>query len=240
MSMDMSQDMTTTLTSLKANHFDARFIPTATEARALMLEMIPLTARVGVGHSATLEQIGILADLIRRGTEVINPFDKELIKAIEKDPNKMTFHNQTLRESLGTDVYLASSNAVTEDGRIVNIDRVGNRVAGIIFGAPKVILPIGRNKIVKNVDEAINHIKNVITPVHAGWMGRRTPCAVTGKCNECDSPDRMCNITLIIEKQPLNTQITIILINEDLGLGWNPTWDVGRINQIRVKYTQNV
>jgi hypothetical protein len=226
MTQDVSQDIEVTLKSLKANRFDARFAQTAAEAKKMMLEMIPLTASVGVGDSATLRQIGILEELIRRGTEVINPFTRELTQGMGDNP-------------FGADVFLASSNALTEDGKIVSIDGAGNRVAAMIFGAPKVILPIGRNKIVRDVATAIYNIKNIIAPIHAKRTEHKTPCAVTGKCNDCDSPDRICNITVILEKRSMYTDLSIILINEDLGLSWNPTWDDKRISEIRSSYYQN-
>jgi len=236
---DVSQDIEVTLKSLKANHFDARFARTAAEAKKMVLEMIPLTASVGVGDSATVRQIGILEELIRRGTKVINPFMQELTRGMAENPAMHSLFVQTARRTLGTDVFLTSSNALTEDGKIVSIDRAGNRVAGTIFGAQKVILPIGRNKIVKDVDGAVYRIKNVIAPAHAKRKERKTPCAVTGKCNDCDSPDRICNITIILEKKPLHTDLSIILIDEDLGLGWDLGWDEKRISEISSNYYQN-
>lgn len=237
MTQDMSQDIEMTLKSLKANRFDARFAQTAVEAKKMMLEMIPLTASVGVGDSATLRQIGILEELIRRGTEVINPFTREL--AQDMGDNPFIRMRQMERMTFSADVFLASSNALTEDGKIVSIDGAGNRVAAMIFGAPKVILPIGRNKIVRDVATAIYNIKNIIAPIHAKRTEHKTPCAVTGKCNDCDSPDRICNITVILEKRSMCTDLSIILINEDLGLSWNPAWDDKRISEIRSSYYQN-
>lgn len=239
MMVDTSQDIEATLESLKANHFDARFAQTTAEARKIMLEMIPLKATVGVGDSATLRQIGILEELAKRGTEVINPFTPELTQGMAKNLATHRLFLQTARRALGTSVFLASSNAVTEDGKLVSIDRIGNRVAGVIFGGEKVILPVGRNKIVKDVDEAIHRIKNLIAPVHVKRKQRRAPCAVSGKCSDCDSPDRICNIIVILEKKPLYTDLSVILINEDLGLGWDFAWDEKRINEIRSNYYEN-
>ena len=91
----------------------------------------------------------------------------------------------------------------------MSIDRAGNRVAGVVCGAQKVILTIDRNKIVQNVGEAIYRIKNVIAPAHAKRKGRETPCDIDGKCNECNSPDRMCNITVILEEEPSHTDASI-------------------------------
>ena len=236
---DMPRSLELTLKSLKANHFDARLAQTADEAREMVLEMIPLTARVGIGDSVTLRQIGVIEELAQRGNEVINPFAPELTQAVKKNPAMRKLLSETSRKTFGTDVFATSVNAVTEDGKLVSIDRVGNRVAGTVYAAPKVILVTGRNKIVKNADAAIDHIKNVIAPAHATQKQYKTPCTVTGECTDCDSPDRLCNVTIIIEKKPLHTDISVILVNEDLGLGWNPAWDEKRIDKIRSDYYQH-
>jgi hypothetical protein len=204
-----------------------------------MLEMIPLSARVGVGDSTTLRQIGILDDLLSRGTQVINPFTPELSRGMEDDPDRMRLFGETTRRTLGNDVFVTSSNAVTQDGKIVSIDKAGNRIAGMIFGAPRVILAMGRNKIVNDVEGAVDRIKNVIAPAHARRKGHKTPCAVTGECSDCDSPARICGITAILEKKPVVTDLSVILVNEDLGLGWHPGWDERRISSIRSHYYQN-
>jgi len=231
---DIPQAMKLTLKSLKVNHFDAHLAQTSSEAKTMMLEMIPLTSSVGVGDSATLRQIGILEELIRRGTKVVNPFIAELTE----NPATRRLFIEECRRTFNNNVFITGSNAVTEDGKILSIDYAGNRVAGIIFGAEKVILTIGRNKIVKDMNEAIYRIKNVIAPVHAKWKGRKTPCAVTGKCNDCNSPDRICNVTIILEKKPAHTDLSVILINEDLGLGWDPAWNGKRIREIKSNYRQ--
>src|SRR4030042_1398908 len=111
MTQDVSKDIEMTLKSLKANRFDAQFAQTAAEAKKMMLEMIPLTASVGVGDSATLRQIGILEELIRRGTEVINPFTRELTQGIGDNP--FIRMRQMERRIFGADVFLTSSNALT-------------------------------------------------------------------------------------------------------------------------------
>lgn len=235
----MTPEIEVTLKSLKSNHFNTRLVQTAAGAKKTILDMIPLTATVGIGDSATVRQIGILEGLARKGTEIVNPFTKELTRGVADHPAIFRRFVQMLRKTFSTDVFLTSSNAVTEDGKIVSIDRVGNRVAGMIFGAEKVILPIGRNKLVKNVDEAIYRIKNAIAPAHAYRKEHKTPCTVTGKCNDCDSPDRICSITVILEKRPLHTDFSIILINENLGLGWDPPWDEKHISEIRSNHYQN-
>ncbi|MFC2067605.1 lactate utilization protein [Chloroflexota bacterium] len=236
---DAWPDIEATIESLNKNNFDVRFVSTGAEARKMMLKMIPPTARIGVGDSATLRQIGILEELNRRGNKVINPFARELTERMRENPAILKLFVETQRLTLGTDVFLTSTNAVTKDGKIVSMDRAGNRVAGTIFGAKKVILSVGKNKIVKDVNDALHYIKNVIAPAHCKRNNRKTPCAVTGVCADCDSSDRLCNVTIILEKKPVHTDLSIILVNDDLGLGWDPSWAEKRISKIRSNYIQH-
>jgi len=124
---EISNEIKNTLESLRSNHFDTHFVPTSVDAKKLILEMIPTSATVGIGDSTTLRQIGILEALIQRGTEVINPFTKEITQDMEGDEEKSKIFFQTLRKTLRVDVFLTSSNAITEDGKIVSVDRAGNR-----------------------------------------------------------------------------------------------------------------
>ena len=238
MSADIPHTLAITIESLKKHSFDARFAPAADDASNMVLEMIPVTARVGIGDSTGLRQVGVLGELVKRGNEVINPFVPEISRGAEDDAEKHRVFIQTVRDTLGTDVYVTSCNALTEDGKIVSIDRAGNRVAGMIFGAPRVILVVGRNKIAKDVDSALDRVKNVIVPNHARQKRRQVPCVATGKCSDCDSPSRLCSVTVIMERKPLHTDLSLILVDEDLGLGWDPTWDEERIEKIRSRYQE--
>jgi hypothetical protein len=114
------------------------------------------------------------------------------------------------------DVYLTSTNAVTENGQLVNIDGTGNRVAAMIFGPKKVFVICGINKIASNLDTAMQRIKEN-TYKNARRLKLKTPCAETEKCNDCRSPQRMCNITTIIERKPNKTAMEVIIIKEELG-----------------------
>ena len=134
------------------------------------------------------------------------------------------------------DVLLVSTNAVTLDGKLVNTDGMGNRVTGMVFGVKKVILLIGANKIVRDVDEALDRIQNMISPYHAKYIGLNTPCALTEACSDCDSPQRICNITTILLKKPPSVDFAIVLTGEDLGLGWDPAWPEERIEKIKSGY----
>jgi hypothetical protein len=94
---------------------------------------------------------------------------------------------------------------------------MGNRVAAFAYGPGKVIIVAGRNKIVRDVDAAVDRIKNIAAPMNARRFGANTPCARTGRCSDCASPERICSITMIIEKQRQPGRITVILVNQDLG-----------------------
>ena len=149
----------------------------------------------------------------------------------------------SLAQDFGYDVFLASANAITEDGRIVNIDGGGNRTGGIIHGGRRVILVAGRNKIVKDVDEALFRIKNVACPNHSKTVGSLGAlCAAAGRCVEpevfCEPGARACNIVLILEGAPMvqTRDIVVILVNDDLGLGWDPAWPQERKDKIYAEY----
>lgn len=217
---------------LEANNFDARFVRSRAAAIEAILSLIPREATVGVGDSATIRQIGILKRLEERGTKLLNPFSRELTT----DPSKRDVRHELSRAVFATDVLITGTNAVTVDGKLVNVDAVGNRVAAMVFGPKQVIIVVGRNKIVRDVDAALRRIRNVIAPYHARTKEFATPCARTGRCSDCDSLDRLCNVTTILEKRPWRTAITIILVDEDLGLSWDETWPPTRISKIKSNY----
>ena len=221
-----------TLANLKANNFDSRFAQSSTAAKEIILSSIPGNALVGAADSATIRQIGIIEALRMKGNKVLDPFSRELTTA----PAKTATRDNISRQLFSCDVLLVGTNAVTMDGKLVNTDAVGNRVAAMIFGPTKVFIVVGRNKIVKDVDEALHRIKNTIAPVHAKTKQFATPCAQTGKCSNCSAPKRICNVTTITEKKPWRTDISVILIDEDLGLGWDRAWPQKRIQQIRSNY----
>jgi hypothetical protein len=228
--------MAAVLKALEGNHFGAHYAASVPDAKELVLKMISASARVGVGDSATLRQLGVLEELERRGNEVIDAFRPELTGGMGKDPER---HRRLMWQTFGTDVFITGANAVTGDGKIVSIDRSGNRVAGMIFAAPEIIVVLGRNKIVGNAGAAVARIKNVIAPEHARRKQRNTPCAATGICTDCDSPDRLCCATVILEKKTLFSRLSVVLVDQDLGLGWDPAWDKARIERIRENYYQH-
>ena len=115
------------------------------------------------------------------------------------------------------DLFITGTNAVTEEGRLVNLDMMGNRVAAMMWGPKTVLLIIGRNKICGDLEEAMVRIKTYAAPVNTMNLDKKTPCRETGVCQDCKSPDRICNYWTIIEKSFIKNRIKIILVNEDLG-----------------------
>jgi len=230
-----------TLDWLKRRGFDARFAENRQVARRIIVDMCPENWIVGCGDSATIRSIGVLQDLQDRGHRVLNPFFRPKIMREKPQPLPLRVLKQTAE---GCDLFLASSNAVTMDGKIVSIDGGGMRVAGTFFGPLRTILVVGRNKIVKDVDQALDRIKNVIAPAHSKYAspGWGIPCATAGKCVEpetfCPPGKRVCNIILILEGKPVlpETELVVILVDEDLGLGWDPSWPQERIDKIYEEY----
>lgn len=203
------QRLETAVKALAKHGFNAFWVETGAEARERVLDMIPLDAHVGFGGSMTMRQIGLVDALRARGNRVGDHWQPGLSREQEMAVRK---------EHLSCDVYLASSNAVTMEGELINIDGAGNRVAALAFGPPRVIVIAGVNKLVRDIAEGLSRAKNVAAALRARSMSREVPCAYTGRCNDCDSPGRICRITTITERCPSHTpEYTVILVNELLG-----------------------
>jgi hypothetical protein len=224
MTSSMNKEIGKVVKSLRANNFKpVEYVEKAEDAIDMVLDMIPEDASLEMAGSISVNQLGLINRLIERGN---------------KGPDFSKLGKVSMADMVRTrkDVLLASTNAVTLDGKLVNTDMMGNRVSAMILGPKRVILLIGRNKIVRDLDEALHRIKHVIAPYHARTMGMKTPCAKTGKCEDCSSPQRICNVTTIISKKPPGVEFAIILVGEDLGLGWDPNWPEKRIEKITSAY----
>jgi hypothetical protein len=233
--MDFRKQLEMVVKKLKRNRFDAVFVENLEAAKNRILDIVPLQATVGVANSVTIRQLGIVKALQERGTAVLDPVAPSYGLAEFKEEMIMP---TLLKATLGSDVFISGTNAFTEDGKLVNIDGLGNRVAGIIFGARTSIVVMGRNKLVKNVDEALRRIRNTITPTLTKRRNLPLPCAKAEKCVDCSVPERACNITVIVEKKPPLTDLKVIVVDDDLGLGWDPAWPQEHIDRIREKYEQ--
>ena len=165
---------------------------------------------VGWGGSLTLSSMGLIEYLKdKKDIECFDPFEKGLSSDESLEVRK---------QCLTADLFMSGTNAVTESGKLVNLDMTGNRVSGICFGPKNVLIVLGRNKIVKNIDDAITRIKSYAAPTNAMRLNKNTPCVKTGTCEDCHKIDRICNIWSIVEKAYPKGRIKIVLINKELGL----------------------
>jgi hypothetical protein len=229
------------IASLRGRRMDGIYAENADRACQVILERIPRDAVVGFGDSVAVRQIGIVERLEKRGTKVFDGFKIEGTKLGAEEGQ--SYHDRMVKESTLCDVFIAGTNALTLDGRLVNVDCVGSRVAGMFWGHPLSIIVVGRNKIVRDLEEAFQRVRKIIAPNHVriravelGGKPKRTPCVETGECSDCLAPDRICNIFTIIEGKPLYTRVNVVIVDDDLGLGWDPSWPESRIEKIREAY----
>jgi len=198
-----------TIQALKENYFDAAFFTDRKDLLDKVMGYVRPKMKIGIGGSVTLREIGLIERLKKEKVTVLDHWDTKLAKE----------EVQAIRiQHLTSDLFISGSNAITENGEIVNIDGFGNRVNSIAFGPKKVIIVAGYNKIVPDVGAAIERIKDVAAPMNAKRLNLSLPCAKTGYCHDCKSEQRMCRIVSILERKPNATDISVFIINEDLGL----------------------
>lgn len=199
--------------ALENNNFDVFIADSSAEAKRLVLEeIIPSVkaASLSWGGSMTVRTTGVLDALMQEANlTILNPDDPALSRE-----EKLELR----RKALLTDLYIAGTNAVIETGQLVNLDMFGNRVGAITFGPKHVIILVGRNKIMPDLESAMLRIKEFAAPMNAMRLDMKTPCVQTGECEECSSPMRICNSWTITEKSFPKGRIKVVLINEDLGL----------------------
>ncbi|WFS63524.1 lactate utilization protein [Pseudodesulfovibrio thermohalotolerans] len=197
---------------LENNGFDVYMAATLDDARTIVIdEMLPALApkTVSWGGSVTLAASG-LYDYLRDcpDFEALDTWDKAL--SLEEK-------YELRRKALLVDCFFAGTNAVTRDGRLVNLDMYGNRTGAITFGPRNVVLLVGRNKVVPDLERAMERVKEYVAPVNTMRLKMKTPCVKTGYCMDCSSPDRICNVWTITEKSFPKGRIKIVLINSDEG-----------------------
>ena len=202
----MNESVKKTIDSLKQNNIKALFFEKEEAAIKYIMNEISPEDKVGIGGSMTISHLG-LPDLLKSRGNIVN------FHWLEKTPEGM---DEARIKASHADVYLTSTNALTEKGQLVNIDGVGNRVAAMIFGPKKVFIVCGINKITGDVDSAIKRIKDNAYK-NARRLKLKTPCAATEKCSDCNSPQRMCNVTSIIDKNPNRIDLNVLIIDKELG-----------------------
>lgn len=190
------------------HRFDAHFVQNSRQATDLIVRMVSGYETFGFGGSNTLDQMGI--------KDVLRDMGKTLYDHNQEDLPMET--RLEYRKKQGScDCFMASANALTLSGEIVNIDGIGNRINAITFGPTKVILVVGVNKIAADVESGIRRIKDIAAPMRAKSLNADTPCALTGRCTDCNSPMRICSVTSILHRKPILTDISVIVVNETLG-----------------------
>jgi predicted transcriptional regulator with HTH domain len=195
---------------LKKRNMDGSYFEKIGQAVASIIKEIPDGVLVGLGGSESIIESGLVNELRKKDIRLLdrykNGLSKDEVWAMR-------------REGLSADIYISSSNAITMDGKIVNMDGIGNRVAAMVFGPSKVILLVGMNKTVKTVEDAVARIKNYAAPRNAVRVKADTPCSKTGCCREedCTPPNRICSQLVILESSMLPDRIKVFLVGEKLG-----------------------
>lgn len=201
-------------TAFRSNGFNVLIVDKVESVSgAILPEILSISEGkvVSYGDSLTLRQTGILDTL--KNTPNITFLDGF------REGRSREENLEVRRQALLSDVFLTGTNAITATGQLVNLDMIGNRIAPIVFGPSKVYLFVGRNKLVDDVKQARQHIRRYTAPLNAIRHPKfSTPCQRTSVCSDCKSPDRICNAWLITEKSFPKGRITLVLINEDLGL----------------------
>jgi L-lactate utilization protein LutB len=197
-----------TLESLKNNNMKGYYIENREQLFEILKKLIIENSIIGVGDSITLSETGVL-DFLREGNYEFLDKYRDGITSEEK--------KQIYIQNFSADTFICSTNALTENGELYNIDGNGSRVAPMIYGPKQVILVVGINKIVKNIEEAEKRVRNYSAPIDAKRLNKNTPCTTLGYCVDCKSPNRICNHFTIIRGQFVKDRIKVIIIGEELG-----------------------
>ncbi len=203
----MRKQAQTIIKNLEKRNMEGYYFPTAKEGLDFILNMIPEGSAVANGGSVTITDIGLL-DAIKNG-------NYEYIDRLAANTPQES--REIYSKIVASDYYLMSTNAITIDGELVNVDGAGNRVACLIHGPQKVIVVAGMNKVSVDIADAHHRARNLAAPANVTRLGKNTPCAVTGICGNCFSPDCICSQIVITRRSGSKNRIKVFLIGEDLG-----------------------
>lgn len=193
--------------ALQARKFEAYYCPTAAQAVEKALSLIPEGSTVSWGGSATVQESGLL-DRVREQFPFI---DRDTAKSPEE-------RTELMRRALTCDTFLTSVNGMSEDGILVNVDGLGNRIAAMLFGPKSVIVLAGMNKVCRSAEEAESRARNYAAPLNAARFSlTKTPCGITGACGDCQSDECMCSYIVKIRMSKVPGRIKVILVGEPLG-----------------------
>jgi L-lactate utilization protein LutB len=194
--------------NLEKNNMEGYYVKDEKEAVAKLEELLSDGQTVSVGGSMTLFETGVI-DFLRSGKYVFLDRYEEGLKP--EDLRKI------YKQSFFADAYITSTNALTQNGELYNVDGNGNRVAAMLYGPDSVIVITGINKIVRDVDAAVKRVEDIAAPVNMKRLNRNTPCAETGHCHNCNSTQRACNEYVLIKRQGVKGRIKVIIVGKELG-----------------------
>ena len=203
----MEDKIIKTIENFKKNGFDVKWFDLGVDAAKWLSDQVEAEQQVGFGGSITLRQIELKERLLERKVNVIDHWAPGLTA---EEAGKL------FRKVFSADAYFTSANAITEDGYILNIDGNGNRVAASIFGPQKVYFVVGINKLVPNTDAAFDRAEQSAVQ-NAERLNKDTPCRITGKCEDCNSSQRICRAYVLSKRPTTSTPTTVVLIGENLG-----------------------
>ena len=198
----------TIIKNLAKRRMEGYYCATAAEANEKVLSMIDSGTEVAFGGAMTLNESGILAAL-RERTD-ITLLDRDAAKTPEEA-------GKIYRQAFSADTYLMSTNAITMDGELINIDGRGNRVAALIFGPGQVIVVAGMNKVATDEAAGLARVRNVAAPANCIRLGKTTPCTVTGRCGDCFGDASICSQIVVTRRSSELNRIKVILVGEELG-----------------------
>ena len=212
----MNEQIRCLIETLAANNISAVYVDDRLKAFEKVMSMIPEGSVVGFGDSVTVREIGVVEALERGNYTFLDPWRPGI--SVEESI-------RVRKRALTSDLFVTGANALTLDGKIVNMDALGNRVAPMLFGPDRVIMVVGINKIVDNLGEALDRIREVAAPLNVERhpnFDPMPPCGATGVCSDCSSEWRICNKTVIIEREFNNRKyrpvLTVVIVGEELGL----------------------
>ncbi len=193
--------------NLESRNMEAYFVKTKEEALKKALELIPEGSSISWGGTASAKEIGLL-DAVHEGNYEV--YDRE-------DAQPPELKKEIAHKALDCDFFIGSTNALAENGVMINIDGNANRVAAFAFGPKNVLLIVGMNKVVKSEEDAMSRARNEAAPINAQRFGLDTPCSKNGMCYDCKSPDCICCQILITRYSRVAKRIKVILVDENLG-----------------------
>jgi L-lactate utilization protein LutB len=204
----IEQKIKRTMENLEKNNMEAFYVEDEAGVVEKVKDFIKEGDTVAVGGSQTLFETGVIEELRSEKYNFLDRYKEGL------GPEGI---KEVFRKSFFADAYLTSSNAVTEDGELYNIDGNGNRVAAMIYGPDKVIVVVGYNKIVKDMQGAQVRCRLIAAPANNTRLNLNNPCTKTGTCMDCKSPSRICNNYVVIGRQGKKGRIKVIIVGKELG-----------------------